>query len=398
MILRRNTVDPRNPTNSVLHVFRALAIGLLMAITSCTPKATPVSNAVRPTPIPPAASPAPAKELTPGEAAWNGVIQAARKEERLVLYSFTFAGDMGVAVARAFREKYGISVEMVTGPGAQMIERIKTEQRSSMFLADIMEGSFSNAMISKQDGLTESYGELPVLQESGIWLISPVAEASGHLLYYSPVLTGPWINTRLVKPEETPRSWRQFVAPRWGGKIVLSDPDITPSPNVMYVMLRKYMGFDDAYFVELARQGLMLVPTAWHGPMTIARGEAEIQPAGVLVNYAPLLAEKPSVRPIDMDEGLVARAQAVNIVKKAPHPNAARLFFNWILTQEGQTVQARAKTVLPLRKDVPDFTPEQARITPRKVFVTSFEDETEIAKAQREKSLMKLFRQGGYGK
>lgn len=393
-----NPMNSTNPTNPILLIFGALAIGLLAAFAACTPKATPAPAAVRATPLPTTASPSPAKKLTSGEAAWNEVIQAAQKEGRLVLYSFTFTGDMGVAVSRAFREKYGISAEMVTGPGAQMIERIKTEQRSSMFLADIMEGSFSNAMISKQDGLTESYGELPVLQESGIWLISPIAEASGHLLYYSPVLTGPWMNTKLVKPEETPRSWRQFLSPRWGGKVVLSDPDITPSPNVMYVMLRKYMGFDDAYFVDLARQGLTLVPTAWHGPLAIARGESELHPAGNLINYAPLLGEKPPVRPIDMEEGLIARAQAVNIVKKAPHPNAARLFFNWLLTQEGQTVQARAKTVLSLRKDVPDFTPEQARITPRKVFVTTFEDETEIARAQREKSLMKLFRQGGYGK
>lgn len=366
-------------------------VAMSLVGSACTPQAQPTtppftpSKAATPAAVPTSNLPPPTSQ----DAAWQKVTEAAQKEGKLVLYSFSFTGDMGVQLAAAFKQKYGISMDIVTGPGAQMIERIKVEQRTKQIMADIMEGSNINASLAQQDGLTENYGELPVLKEKDVWLIPPDTDPAHHVLYYSPLLMGPWINPNLVKKVEAPRTWRQLIEPRWQGKMVMSDPDITPSPNVFFVMLKRYMGFDDKYFAELGKQKLILVPTATQAPLVLGRGEAQLLIFSPALNVIPLLLEKAPVLPIDMEEGLIARSQAVNILKSAPHPNASRLFLNWVLTNEGQTAQAKAKTVLPLRKDVLDFTPEQGRITPRKVFVTTYDDEQEVARAQREKTFRK---------
>ncbi|MBI4286990.1 MAG: extracellular solute-binding protein [Chloroflexi bacterium] len=372
-----------------LKLWLLVMVGVLLVTAGCTP------TSPAPDPLAPAATPVtlvPASNLPPTsqDAAWQKLIEAARKEGKLVMYSFSFTGDVGVQLAAAFKQQYGISMEIVTGPGAQMIERIKVEQRTGQVLADVMEGSNTNASLAQQDGLSENYGELPVLREKDVWLIPPDTDPGRHIIYYSPLLTGPWINSNLVKKDEAPRSWRQLLEPRWQGKLIASDPDITPSPNVFFVMLRKHLGFDDKYFAELGKQKLALVPTAWQAPSALARGEAQLLIASPVLNVTPLLQEKAPVLPIDMEEGLFGRSQALNIIKNGPHPNASRLFLNWMLTKEGQAVQARAKTVLPLRKDIPDFTPEQGRITPRKIFVTTIEDELDIARAQREKTFRKV--------
>lgn len=373
------------------HFMMAILITMVsvMIAVSCTPASAP-QPPPRVSPTMPASVPTSNLSLpTSQDAAWQKVTEAAQKEGKLVLYSFSFTGDMGIQLAAAFKQKYGISMDIVTGPGAQMIERIKVEQRTNQIMADVMEGSNINASLSQQDGLSENYGELPVLKEKDVFLIPPDTDPAHHVLYYSPLLMGPWINPNLVKKDEAPRSWRQLIEPRWQGKMVMSDPDITPSPNVFFVMLKRYMGFDDKYFAELGKQKLILVPTATQAPLVLGRGEAQLLIFSPALNVVPLLLEKAPVLPIDMEEGLIARSQAVNILKNAPHPNASRLFLNWVLTNEGQTAQAKAKTVLPLRKDVPDFTPEQGRITPRKVFVTTYDDEQDVARAQREKTFRK---------
>lgn len=371
-----------------------LLTGILVVsiLAACTPQVQPATTpppaakAVTPAPVPTSNLTLPTSQ----DAAWQKVTEAAQKESKLVLYSFSFTGDMGVQLAAAFKQRYGISMEIVTGPGAQMIERIKVEQRTKQIMADVMEGSNINASLAQQDGLTENYGDLPALKEKDVWLITPDTDPAHHVLYYSPLLMGPWINPNLVKKDEAPRSWRQLLESRWQGKMVVSDPDITPSPNVFFVMLKRYLNYGDKYFAELGKQKLILVPTAQQAPSVLGRGEAQILLFSPAINVVPLLLEKAPVAPIDIEEGLFARSQAINILKSSPHPNASRLFMNWMLTKEGQTAQAKAKTVLSLRKDVPDYTPEQGRMSPRKVIVTTYDDEQEVSRVQREKTFRKV--------
>ena len=95
-------------------------ISLILFSISCAPAAAPASI---PT-LAPSQVPTPASNLQPPtsqDITWGKTMEAAKKESSLTLYSYAFTGDLGLALSKAFTDKYGIKVEIVTGRGAEMV-------------------------------------------------------------------------------------------------------------------------------------------------------------------------------------------------------------------------------------------------------------------------------------
>ena len=91
---------------------------------ACAPQGTPASIPTQaPTLVPVQPSPV-TKALTKEEASWSTVVEAAKKEGYLSVYSYNIVGDVGVAVSRAFKSKYGITADIITGRGAEFVERV----------------------------------------------------------------------------------------------------------------------------------------------------------------------------------------------------------------------------------------------------------------------------------
>src|ERR1035437_9849927 len=67
---------------------------------------------------------------------WNRVIEAARKEGKLVIYASTI-GDARMAISKAFTDKYGISIEFVQGRGAELVQRLSTERSAWIYQVDV---------------------------------------------------------------------------------------------------------------------------------------------------------------------------------------------------------------------------------------------------------------------
>ncbi|MBI4288087.1 MAG: extracellular solute-binding protein [Chloroflexi bacterium] len=327
----------------------------------------------------------------PQDAAWQSVVDAARREGKLTVYSFSFTGDLGIALARAFKERYGIQMDIVSGSGAVFLERLKMEARAGQRVADVLEGSATNGILAKKDGLTQSFGSLPAIAETGIWLFDPRIDPENHIVGYSPSISSPWANTALVKPADEPKSWRDLLAPRWKGKMVVTEPDTMPLPTVYYIALRRYMGLDDEFFRALGRQDLIITANQRENDSKLVRGEAPLSLTSNLTSMSNLVAEGAPAKPLDMKEGVPGRTQTLNVVKDATHPNAARVFINWLLSAEGQTVGARIRNTLPLRTDVPDFTPAPARVKYTKVFAMTPKDEDENTQALRDRAVSKLW-------
>ncbi|MDO8635483.1 MAG: hypothetical protein Q7R34_04445, partial [Dehalococcoidia bacterium] len=68
-----------------------------------------------------------------------------------------------------------------------------------------------------------------------------------------------------------------------------------------------------------------------------------------------------------------AQFEQLTKIKGAPHPNAARLFINWLLSKEGQMVYNKTVSRLPLRKDLPDYTAEKLKRTYSKLWNRTWE-------------------------
>lgn len=368
----------------------------MLPLGACTPPATPSPTSPA---SPPASMPASPSALTKPPIAqddtWARVVAEAKKEGRATLYTFLFTGDVGKQVSRAFEDRYGIKLEFVTGIGTILIERIKAEQRAGRFIADTLDTAVSLVAIAKEDGLTASMGELPALADKDIWaLSSPRADPEGHIIGIRPTTLPFWVNTAAVKAGEEPRSYRDLVDTRWGGgKLGLSSPVTAPNSIWIYLTTRKNGSLDDDYWRRLGRQELRLAPSVRETPSWLARGEIAASFVDADSSMAPYVKEGAPLKAIEMAEGVLVAPQSVSIAlaKNGPHPNAARVFTNWYLGREGQSLYAQAVGgYYPLRKDTPDIRPPALRVEIKKPLLVDLSVALESAKMQREGTLAKL--------
>lgn len=367
----------------------------LAAACSAKPIAVPVAPPPSlPSPAPAAATPGAVRDAgAPGreDAAWATTLAAARKEAVVTAYSFHFVGDVGRALAKVLWERHGIRLEVVSGPGMTLIERIKAEQRAGKQLADLITTAPSILFVAKGEGLLTEVPDLPVLREQQVWLADPRYDPDGYVVATYTLAYSPYINTKLVKKEDYPKSFRDMLAPRWKGKIIFPDPDTIPTPVNTYWVMSDRKVLDQEYFRQLARQDLRFVPTERENLGALVRGEGEVAFTSVGSVAGRLVDEGAPIQALGMEEGtLLALGGTFSVIKDRPHPNATRVFVNWLLGPEGQKVFGEAQRNSSIRKDVPDFTPSGARPEIRRALPMTARDEKEVARIMRERELSKL--------
>src|SRR5262245_1163275 len=107
---------------------------------------------------------------------WQKAIETGKKEGVVVAASSSLGGKAGVAVMNAFREKYGISLELFTGRMAVAQEKIQMEQKSKSYVTDAMDSGGQNVLLLKKAGyLTSVLRDLPVLKEKDKF-VGPISE------------------------------------------------------------------------------------------------------------------------------------------------------------------------------------------------------------------------------
>jgi len=361
----------------------------LMALFACAPK--PASVPTTPTPQPPA--PSPASPVTSNistpmsqDAAWSRVVEAAKKEGSVTVYAVTIIGDTGQAVADAFYKRYGIRVDIIAGPGSVLSEKIRTEQRMNQVIADVAaELSAAFAVVLLQEGhLTPLVKELPVLREDA-WLVPPAMDDGGNIIRGFPSFHSPWINTDLVKPEEMPKSWPDLLDPRWKGKLLIMDPRTVAAPDRAIYTLTKYKIVEPNFFPRLVVQNLSIPAGVGMGPpfTALAKGEGAVLIFGVDSQGGPVLKAGGHIRPTVLAGSVVGTSGAIQLIKNAPHPNAGKLFINFLLSQQGYELVTTIAQLGSLRKDVADRS-VLASLKPFNVIANTIEEEIQISKNNRE--------------
>lgn len=371
----------------------ALALVVLSSM-ACAPKSTP---APAPQSAPPKAGPAARAPggpvISPEEAAWNQIVDEAKKEGEVTLYTFSFTGDIGKAVAQAFEAEYGIKVGFVTGVGATLVERIKSEQAASKYFADTVDTSIVQVLMLKQDSMTQSRGTVPALREKGAWIADPSGDVEGHVVAMRSTILTPYINTQLVEPKDTPRSLQDMLSPKWKRQIAMGNPLTVPVTVWVYLLYKRDGILQDEYWRRIGQQEPRYGNSVRDLATFLARGEVASVFYTSDTAMAPLVKEGAPIKAIEFDVGtvLVPQASGIAMVRNAPHPNAARVFINWILTQKGQTVFSQAMGgMLSLRKDVADLRPAALRTEQKKMLMVDLAMQHETFKVQKEMTVNKL--------
>jgi iron(III) transport system substrate-binding protein len=173
---------------------------------------------------------------------------------------------------------------------------------------------------------------------------------------YRQVIVGILYNTKLVKPEEAPKSLDDLLTPRWQGKWVMPDPSRHFTTGVWLKNLDEIYGKNSIAFVKkMAEAKPILVESFIPSAQKIISGEAL---AGITyVKYVHIFGKEGA--PLDYVRlpKMLADGHNVGIQAKAPHPNAARLFQDFLISREGMQIMAKegefvtAKGVYPPIKD-----------------------------------------------
>ncbi|MDO8637488.1 MAG: extracellular solute-binding protein [Dehalococcoidia bacterium] len=377
----------------------ALLVALSFLMVVCSPRVVPPPAPVITTPVPTTAplgvAPSAPRQV---DAEWQKVITAAQQEGKLMMYDSTFfAGDKRIAIPRAFKERYGIPMEiLVTGGSSATIERLQVEQRMGLYVADVfVAGSLSGPRMISMGLSQEVAKELPVLKDKDVFIMDMVYSPEGEAIVFGYTPMGVAANSKLVQLGEI-QSYKDLMKPKYKGKIIMRDPRLGSGGSPLSLgTLRHLKIFDDTFLSTLAQQqGIYM----WGGgeqevAQMVARGEYMVHMgADLYLLYGPLVREGAPVMPVYMQEGTVGMPNIILMSKGANHPNAARLFINWLLSSEGQKVYHEVGATTPMRKDVPDFLPADMKKEPiKKLLPTDWETTQAILKMISDKDFDNIF-------
>ena len=371
-----------------------MGISVMLLVLACAPQVTPVAAPATGTSQPASLVPAAVAPVSAEDEAWQKVVEEAKKEGRLTIYSYHLVGDVGLKVGQAFTKRTGLRLEIISGPSTSATERIKVERRTGVQIASVQTGNGLQLLSSKQEGNTQKLGNLPEFKKAeGKTLYDPWLDKDGHLLSMFQSTPNTWINTKLVPPGAEPRTWRDLLKPEWKGKIGTGNTDSDPGIYATYYGLTSRGKLDDAYFKQLGKQGLQSYPSSRMAVGALASGQIAVAIGIGTSTVTSYLEEGASLKAIDLAEGMVIqRSGGLGLIQGAPQPNAGRVFINWLFSQEGQTMYHSLASTRGSRKDVPNFEPLQAQFDPTNPIVLLAEDELEIVRIMRERVLSKILK------
>jgi len=276
------------------------------------------------------------------------IVAAAKKEGTLTMYT-TFAETDQPALLGPFETKYGVKVVVWRAGTDKILQRTIAETRAKKYDVDVIHfGAPEMEALSREKILQPvnspvhknlQPGSVPKHREWAATLLSVWVQA---------------YNTKLIRRQDLPKTYADLLDPRWKGKLGIEAKNEDWFASVVDVMGGGEKGLQ--FFRDLvAKNGLS--PRTGHTLLNNLVIAGEVPLALDIYNYMPEQAKRKGA-PIDWFalEPAVARSNAIGIARRAPHPNAALLFYEYMLGEEGQRVLVKmdyvpsnAKVASPLR-------------------------------------------------
>jgi iron(III) transport system substrate-binding protein len=303
--------------------------------------------------------PVQAQALAGKSADWDKIVAAANKEGKVVV-SVPTSAELRKQLQTAFTARFpAIQLELNVGRGSSNINRIVEEHNAGVHTIDLHIGGTTSIITGLLgQNLLEPLPTVMVLPEVNeaknwwgghIW----IDHAKKYVYSFTAYITETaWYNSTLVKPEEI-ASYDDLLNPKWKGKIAILDPRTPGSGESTWAFLWKIKG--EQFLTKLAAQDMLVGRNLRQLAEAVARGKSALSIGVSYYTYSPFIKSGLPVKPITViKEGFYASSGSGNValIKDSPHPNAAKVFINWLLSPEGQTVFTKALGQPTRRLDV----------------------------------------------
>ncbi len=291
----------------------------------------------------------------------KALIKGAQAEGELA-FNTAMKADELTQLTKAFNKRYPfLKLNVSRLGGRRVVTRIETEYRAGKYQVDLAAGMANISYSLKSAGLIAPY-------YSPQRKFFPVrdSEKEGYFApdYIAPIVLG--YNTTMVKRAEVPKTYEELLLPKWKGKMFLDDEDYD-----WFMALLKHFGRDEGikYMKKLAAQNVGIRRGRALQAQLIVAGE---RPIGIALHANSLLDFRSKGAPIDFTiiDPYVAKPSEIMLLRNAPHPHAAALYIDWVLSEAGQTMQASFGRIVA-RKGIKVEYPE---LVERKYFLAGAEE------------------------
>jgi iron(III) transport system substrate-binding protein len=285
------------------------------------------------------------------------LVEGAKKEKNVMFWSAMRIED-NAALVKGFEAKYPfIKVEVFRASSEKLVNRAVTESLAGKNTADVLNG-FALKALQNRSMLMAYRSPEAVHYPTGF----KDPEHHWVSLYNGYSTIG--YNSRLVSKGDAPKNWQDLLNPRWKGQIGMDKEEY-----FWYAGMLKYWGEEKArnYMQSLARQDIQW--RSGHSLLANLMSTGEFRLMAIV--YPDRIEQmKANGEPVDWvrtTDPILVNLGLLVIAAKAPNPNAAKLFYNYSLSKEGQTI-LRSRNRVSARIDVPplvpDMDPKKLRLVP----------------------------------
>jgi iron(III) transport system substrate-binding protein len=314
--------------------------------------------------------PAPASSA---QGQWDATLKSARQEGEVSII-MPPGSAMHSALVDAFEKAYpGISVDAFGAGSSGVVPRVTNERSARKYLWDVYVNGVTDVLttfipnqyvepmepslilLEVTDLKNWRGGQMEFLDKDRTLLVA------ARTLY--PTI---WVNPNTVKPEQI-KSHKDFLDPSWRGKLVIDDPRRSGpgqalltlwylSPNLGADFIRAFAKQQPLIMADYQQEANML----GQGRYPVLLGGSDQTLAAMIKNSLPVAVIPPTQ--LSDPPQVAAGATGVALFNRAPHPNAAKVYLNWLLSKEGQAGFAQVNASVSARSDVPPTGLESWRV------------------------------------
>lgn len=261
-------------------------------------------------------------------------LEAARREGKVVWYT-SLALTSSEKVAKLFEAAYpGVKVEVHRTGSQRVLQRMMQELQANIKNVDVVHTSDAgHFVLLKEKQLLARY------TPAGVDAFPPgFKDRDGFHYGLRATVNAIAYNTKQVTAAEAPRTWKDLLDPKWRGRLVTAHPGYSGVIATHVLALVHLHGWD--YFKALAQNKPMLVQSAVDPSGIVASGERAVAVDGGDYTFYQVKKKGNPIEIVYPKEGVPLVVSPSAITSFAPHPNAARLFTDFIFSREVQQVLA----------------------------------------------------------